>query len=101
MSILRRYIYSPAWQPGISLKWPSLPGRSEAYFTAVLLGSFKRWMKLGFLCFGTVNRDTGKDIWVKIRIVVRKRQQKGTYPGYSSDFPRVLSPGWKIKEKGH
>lgn len=100
-------IYLPAWPPGISLKWPSLPGWSEADLgfssTAVLLGSFKRRMRLGFLYFGTVNRDTGKDILVKIRIVGRKRQQKGAGPCIldTPDFPGVLSPGWKTREKGH
>lgn len=77
-------IYLPAWPPGISLKWPSLPGRSEADLgfssTAVLLGSFKRRMRLGFLYFGTVNWDTGKDILVTIRIVGRKRQQERAGP---------------------
>lgn len=28
-------------------------------------------------------------------------ESRAVYPGCSSDFPRVLSPGWKTKEKGH
>lgn len=101
-------IYLPAWPPGISLKWPSLPGRSEANLgfssTAVLLGSFKRRMRLGFLYFGTVNWDTGKDIFGDDKDCRKKAaagKSRATYPGDSSDFPGVLSPGWKTKEKGH